>query len=192
MCSPTAMAMAMGGNSLLGAMSERSAIKQTNRANQEIAKRNVAAASEAMINSMRMLGQRESQEDYATGQQMREAAAEAYYAQGGSRASQAAAGVEGGSMQDLNQEVRMVETLRYASIAKQREFTQQDLENQKLAERAQTQGRINAAQPTPIPMPNMLGTLLNVGTSAATGYMSGVGYGEGGQRINAFTGKPLT
>jgi len=191
MCDPMTMAVAMGANAAASGLSQRSAIKQTNRANQEISKRNVAAASEAMINSMRMFGQRESQEDYATAQQMREAAAEAYHAEGGSRASQAAAGVEGGSMQDLNQEVRMVETLRYASIAKQREFTQQDLENQKLAEHSQTQGRINAAQPTPIPQPNMLGTLLNVGTSAAAGYMSGVGFGEGGQRVNAFTGNPL-
>ena len=191
MCSPTAMMMATGGNSLLGAMSERSAIKQTNKVNKEIGERQTAAASDSMIESMKMISQREGQEDFATAQRMREASVEAYYAKGKSKVSQAAAGVEGGSIEDLNQEMQVVETMRYASIATQREFVEENLENQKLQERSQTQSRINSFQPTPIPMPNILGTLLNVGTTAAAGYMSGVGYGEGGERINAFTGNKL-
>lgn len=191
MCSPTAMMVAQGGNALLGGFAQRSAIKQANRARQQIAKREASAATEALMNQMKMVAQRETQQDYATMQQLREAQVEAYFAEGQQAASQAAAGVEGLSVEDLNQEARMVETLRYGAIETQRDFDQVAMENQKQQLQAQAQSRINAAQQPNQPLPNMLGTLFNVGMAGASGYLSGVGYDPEGNRVNAFTGDRL-
>lgn len=191
MCSPTAMMVAQGGNALLGGMAQRSATKRMNRARQQIAAREASAATDAFINQMKMSAQRETQQDYATMQQMREAQVEAYFAEGQQAASQAAAGVEGLSVQDLNEEARMVETLRYGAIETQRDFEQVAMENQKQQLQAQAQSRINAAQQPNQPLPNVLGTLFNVGMAGASGYLSGVGFNPEGQRINAFTGAKL-
>jgi len=192
MCSPTMLAVGMGGSSLLQGLGQRSAAQKMNKARKEIAARGqknaiVAAAQEAMT-----IAQRERQEDVAASQRSRQTMRDSYLAEGQFRASAGARGITGATVQDTQLDFDIQEALSLDAIETQREIQQESLQVAKASLEARTQSRLNQLVPQLEPEPSMMSILLGAGVQAASGYQSAIGYDAEGLPFNTFTGNPLT
>ena len=76
-------------------------------------------------------------------------------------------------MESIESDFVIQETLAQSAIEKQRDFAQEQVQNEKAQLTARTQGRIAGAAPNLRPVPSLLGTLIQVGSSALGGYSQG-------------------
>jgi len=191
MCSPTMMAVGMGGSSLLQGFGQRSAAKQMNKARKQIAERGQRNAIQAAAQEAMTIALRERQEDVAASQRSRQTLRDSYLAEGQFRSGAGSRGITGASVQDVQMDFDIQEALSLQSIETQREFQQQSLEVAKASLEARTQSRINQLVPQLEPEPSMMSILLGAGVQAASGYQMGVGYDSSGGAFNTFTGDPI-
>jgi len=173
MCSPLLVAGASGGAQLFQGLQQRDAVQQHNAVAKVIAEREEANAIAAAVRDAKVFARKESQVDSQTSLQARRTAIQGAILKGQSRSGSGASGVEGISVDTIESDFQVQETLAQSAIEKQREFGQEQIQNEKDQLVARTQGRIAAAAPNLQPVPSLLGTLIQVGTSALSGYAMG-------------------
>lgn len=166
--------------------------RKMNKINKQIAERTQREAVRASNRMLSGVSVRQRQGDTAAGQKQAGLARQARTVTAEQVTGAAAAGVEGSSVSAVVQDYMRQENLRAAVIGKDREYELAQLQEQREGIVAQTQGRINQAQPQVTPEPNILGGLLQVGAQGLASYASGFQAMEGGGFRNIFSGKEST
>lgn len=160
------------GSSVAGYVGQSQAAIAQARYQNEMYKQTGDIAAENYRQQTGTVAQRTFQQSEATGQEAQSSLVATMQATSRAAAAAAEAGVGGASVSQLLDDFRRQEAMNIDALRTNQEWSAEQATRDQQALRADAQSRIAQARPRPAVMPSILGTALQIGGSAFSGYDS--------------------